>query len=175
MNTERHEELRLVPALDQQIAALLELCFPTDFGGRSFFQNRHHARFLTREDGALTGHLAVGFRAVWLGDQRLDVLGIAEVAVHPDFRRRGIGAALVVAALQEGRDAHADAVLLFGDQPIYGRAGFRAVTNPITRIEMHAARTGATIRDTPANLMVHPLGGTAWDDTAPLDLAGFTF
>ena len=175
MNIERHEELRLKPRLDQEIAELLGRVFPTDFGGRSFFQNRHHARFIAREGGVLAGHLAVCYRAVRLGDRRLDVLGVAEVGVDPAFRRRGIGAALVEAALKEGRDAHADAVLLFGVQPIYARAGFLAVKNPITRTEMQAAHTGATVREEAVHLMVHPLDGPAWDAAAPLDLAGFTF
>ncbi len=172
---ERHEELRLNGPLEAEIIDLLARVFPTDFGGRSFFQNRHHARFLVRVDGVLAGHLAVCHRAVWLGDRMLDVLGIAEVAVDPAFRRRGIGAALVEAAVQEGRDAHADAVLLFGEQPIYARAGFVAMKNPITRIEMHGARTGDTVREEAAHLMVHPLKGLNWDASAPLDLAGFTF
>ncbi|BAM03437.1 GNAT family N-acetyltransferase [Phycisphaera mikurensis] len=175
MNVERHEELRLAPALDREIAELIGRVFPTDFGGRSFFQNRHHARFLVRVGGTLAGHLAVCHRAVRLGYRVLDVLGIAEVAVDPAFRRRGIGVALVEAALREGRAAGVDAVLLFGVESIYARAGFVAVKNPITRIDMRGVRTGEIVREEAEHLMVHPLGESGWDATAPLDLAGFTF
>ena len=175
MKIERHEEMRLGGGVEREIAGLLEACFPTDFGGRSFFQNRHHVRLLVREGGELAGHLAVGYRAVRLGGRLLDAVGFAEVAVHPRFRRRGIGAALVEAGLEEGRAAGAAFALLFGEQRIYARAGFVAVSNPVVRVEMQDVRTEWIVRERAEHLMVRPLGEEAWDEDAELDLAGFTF
>ena len=175
MKIERHEEMRVSGDVEREIASLLEICFPTDFGGRSFFQNRHHVRLLAREGGKLAGHLAVGFRAVRLGGRLLDVVGFAEVAVHPAFRRRGIGAALVEAGLEEGRAAGAGFALLFGEQPIYAKAGFVTMSNPIVRVAMYGAQTEEIVRERAEHLMVQPLGDEAWDEAAELDLAGFTF
>jgi predicted N-acetyltransferase YhbS len=51
---------------------------------------------------------------------------LGPLAVHPDCRRRGIGAALMRRALNEaGRRGHR-AVLLVGDAAYYGRFGFSA-------------------------------------------------
>ena len=51
---------------------------------------------------------------------------LGPLAVHPDHRRRGIGAALMRRALHEaGRRGHR-AVLLVGDAAYYGRFGFSA-------------------------------------------------
>lgn len=60
-----------------------------------------------------------------------DALLLGPLAVHPEARNRGIGAALMKRALAEaGRRGHG-AVILVGDEAYYGRFGFSA------------ARTGA--------------------------------
>ena len=48
------------------------------------------------------------------------------LAVHPDCRCRGIGAALMRRALRAAADAGHGAVLLVGDAAYYGRFGFTA-------------------------------------------------
>ena len=175
MRITRHEETRLTAGLEAEITDLLARCFPTDFGGRSFFQNRHHARLVAREGEVLVGHLAVCFRAVRLGEELLDAAGFAEVAVDPAFRGRGVGAALIAAGLEEARAARAAVALLFGERSLYAAAGFAAAGNPVTRTDTPGARTGETLRGPHPCLRVHPLNGRAWNDAATLDLAGFVF
>jgi len=51
---------------------------------------------------------------------------LGPLAVHPGYRRRGIGAALMWRALRTAREAGHAAVLLVGDAPYYGRFGFTA-------------------------------------------------
>src|SRR6188508_3062478 len=49
---------------------------------------------------------------------------LGPLAVHPDWRQRGIGAALVRRALAHARMLGHGAVLLVGDACYYGRFGF---------------------------------------------------
>jgi predicted N-acetyltransferase YhbS len=49
---------------------------------------------------------------------------LGPLAVHPDYRNRGIGTTLVRRAIARARLAGHDAVLLVGDAPYYGRFGF---------------------------------------------------
>jgi predicted N-acetyltransferase YhbS len=77
---------------------------------------------------ARVGTLLVG--SVWLspiriGDTRALLLG--PLTVEPAFRERGIGQALIGRALEEAsRKAHR-VVILVGDEPYYGKSGFRPV------------------------------------------------
>lgn len=52
---------------------------------------------------------------------------LGPLAVHPDFAKRGIGQALLAAAIAADRLTPADAILLIGDAPYYVRAGFMPV------------------------------------------------
>jgi predicted N-acetyltransferase YhbS len=49
---------------------------------------------------------------------------LGPLAVHPDYRRRGIGSSLVQHALREAARHRHGAVLLVGAAPYYGRFGF---------------------------------------------------
>jgi predicted N-acetyltransferase YhbS len=75
------------------------------------------------EDGDLVG--TVRLWHVSAGPGRPALL-LGPLAVHPDCRKRGIGAALVRRALDAARRLGHRAVLLVGDAPYYGRFGFSA-------------------------------------------------
>ena len=51
---------------------------------------------------------------------------LGPLAVHPDYRNRGIGSALVRRALTRARLGGSPAILLVGDAAYYGRFGFTA-------------------------------------------------
>ena len=63
----------------------------------------------------------------------LDELHIATIAVHPDFRRQGIGELILTKALQDGREAGTQHALLEvragndAAQNLYRKFGFKAV------------------------------------------------
>jgi len=68
-----------------------------------------------------------------VGSVRLTPIGIGEtpalllgpLTVEPPFRDRGIGFALIERALAEARTQGHRLVVLVGDEPYYGRAGFK--------------------------------------------------
>jgi [ribosomal protein S18]-alanine N-acetyltransferase len=63
----------------------------------------------------------------------LDELHIATIAVHPDYRRQGIGELILTKALQDGREAGTEHALLevragnAAAQSLYRKFGFKAV------------------------------------------------
>jgi predicted N-acetyltransferase YhbS len=78
--------------------------------------------FVAREHGRVIG--TVRLWPVAAGSRPALLLG--PLAVHPDCRRRGVGAALMRRALRAAAEAGHAAVLLVGDAEYYGRFGFTA-------------------------------------------------
>ena len=173
---ERIEETRLTDRDDAGIAALIETCFTSsDFGGRSYFQNRPHLRLVRREGGRIVGHLGLFLRAVRMGGALVDVVGIGDVAVHPQARGQRLATAMVEAAISEARQGTAAFALLFGTRSLYAAAGFVRAGNEVTVTQMRGARTGAVETWRAQALMVLPLRDAPWDPDAPVDLLGFPF
>lgn len=59
---------------------------------------------------------------------------LGPLTVEPPFRDRGIGRALIMRALEEARGRGHRLVLLVGDEPYYGRCGFKRI--PKRQVEM---------------------------------------
>ncbi len=159
---------------EPEVAALLAACFPVDFGGRTFFKQRHHLRLLLLDPGVV-GHVAVTWRLVRLGPHLVDVAGLAEVATDPGRRGEGIARALVERAVAEARASLAAFVLLFGTAGLYGSLGFRPAANAIRHVAMDGGRTLDVREEKGLSLMVRPLRVAPWDGEAPLDLLGPMF
>ena|ERR1700733_2046371 len=78
---------------------------------------------------ARIGSLLVGsvrLTPIRIGDTPALLLG--PLTVEPPFRQRGIGLALINRALDDARDRGHRLVVLVGNEPYYGKAGFRPVS-----------------------------------------------
>lgn len=175
MALERIEELRLTPGQETEIAALLALCFTTDFGGRTAFRQRHHVRYLWREGGVLAGHVALTFRHIRQGNRIIPVTGLAEVATHPRHRGKGIARRLIEVAIDDSRASTAQFVMLLGTAALYPALGFLPATNMIRYVDMTEATTHAVEREMARELMVLPIAGRTWDRVTMVDLLGHLF
>jgi putative acetyltransferase len=74
-------------------------------------------------DGAVVGHVAVS--PVTVSDGSENWYGLGPISVEPARQRRGIGSALMNAALEELRRLEAAGCVLVGDPEYYFRFGFR--------------------------------------------------
>lgn len=114
------------------VADLIELCFAStlDPEGRNYIdQMRRNGRdsgflswaprviesvslplsgFVWEDSGQIVGNVSL----IPFSKGGLKVFLIANVATHPDYRRRGIARALTGAAIQRAREKHADAIWL---------------------------------------------------------------
>ncbi len=159
---------------EAQVAQLLRASFPTDFGGRSFYQQRPHLRIVWRAPEIL-GHIALFYRAIRVDGQLTDVTGLGDIATAPQARGQGIATALLDRALTIGRDSNAGFALLFGERTLYDRAGFRLAANVYTRVDMTGAHTGDVDRVQSRFLRVLSLKAAPWPERAELDLLGPLF
>jgi predicted N-acetyltransferase YhbS len=84
---------------------------------------------------ARVGRLLIGsvrLTPIRIGETPALLLG--PVTIEPTFRSRGIGAALIERALAGAREKDYRLVVLVGDEPYYGRAGFKRI--PKGRVTM---------------------------------------
>jgi putative acetyltransferase len=87
---------------------------------------------VAEEPGAIVGHVL--FSRLQAGEGR-GIAALAPLAVRADRRRRGLGADLCEAAIEEARRRGLEAILVLGDPAYYGRFGFshaaaRQVSSP---------------------------------------------
>jgi predicted N-acetyltransferase YhbS len=118
----RQEEPRDAPFIDLLVAR--------SFGPGRFAKSAWRLRegvlpeqglsFVAVEGGVLRG--SVRFWPIAIGRNRALLLG--PLAVEADQRGRGIGIALMKRGIEEARARGHCAILLVGDAPYYGRAGF---------------------------------------------------
>lgn len=87
--------------------------------------------FVAERDGTLVA--TVRYWPIAVGETRALMLG--PLAVRNELRGQGIGVGLMEHSLSEARRRGHRAVLLVGDEPYYGRVGFKAI-KPAGRITM---------------------------------------
>ena len=79
-------------------------------------------------DDRIVGHIL--FTPVTLSaNTGLSIMGVAPMAVLPEFQRRGIGSALVAAGLSRCRDLGAGAVVVLGHPDYYPRFDFKPASD----------------------------------------------
>src|SRR5271170_5117390 len=84
---------------------------------------------------ARIGTLLVGsvrLSPIRIGEAKVLLLG--PLTVEPPFRDRGVGQALIARALEEARAKGHQLVILVGDEPYYGKCGFKRI--PPGRVAM---------------------------------------
>lgn len=94
-------EADLSPADDQRIRDLLVLAFAryTDiFSTVSYYYSVPEYRvWLEDESGMMVAHLDFERRIIGVGDVDVSIVGVGEVATHPDYQGQGIGRQLMQA------------------------------------------------------------------------------
>ncbi|MGH6770441.1 MAG: GNAT family N-acetyltransferase [Xanthobacteraceae bacterium] len=114
-------------------ALAIERLYERTFGPGRFAKTAYRIRerlghrlelsFTARIGTLLVG--SVRLTAIRIGDTAALLLG--PLTVEPPFRERGIGQALMERALAEAKTRGHRLVLLVGDEPYYGKCGFRRI------------------------------------------------
>jgi putative acetyltransferase len=84
----------------------------------------HRVASLVADDAAVVGHVQLSRSWVDARERLVEALVLSPLSVHPDAQGRGVGTALVAAALERATALGAPAVFLEGSPDYYGRRGF---------------------------------------------------
>src|SRR6476469_2587347 len=82
------------------------------------------ADLVAEDEDTVLGHVALSRSWVDVRERLVDVLVLSPLSVHPDAQGRGVGTALVAAALDRAATLDAPAVFVEGSPDYYGRRGF---------------------------------------------------
>ena len=160
---------------ESQIAAILKQCFGGMHEGRTYCEQMPQQRLLGFCGDRLVGHLGLDYRMIRIGEAIFSVVGIIDLCVVPDLRRRGLAQRLLAAA--EERSAAQDfSVLMAKDTRLYERAGYRLLTKAdVTWLVIDELRShSVSNRDLTDAFMQKPLSAKQWPK-GPIDLLGFLF
>ncbi|MGC1349012.1 MAG: N-acetyltransferase [Xanthobacteraceae bacterium] len=121
-------------------ASAIERLHERTFGPGRYAKTAYRLREQVEHDLDLSftariGTLLVGsvrLSPVRVGEARALLLG--PLTVEPPFRERGVGQALIARALEQARSKGHHLVILVGDQPYYGKCGFKPI--PSGRVTM---------------------------------------
>jgi putative acetyltransferase len=124
----RAEEERDWPA----VHAVNASAFATSTEARLVAMLRERAQplisLVAENNGEIVGHIIFS-PVVLSGHGHLKILGLGPMAVLPKHQRKGIGAALVRAGLEQSKQLGFGAVVLVGHPDYYPRFGFRTVSH----------------------------------------------
>lgn len=121
-------------------ASAIERLHERTFGPGRYAKTAYRLREQVEHDLDLSftariGTLLVGsvrLSPVRIGEARALLLG--PLTVEPPFRERGVGQALIARALEQARSKGHQLVILVGDEPYYGKCGFKPI--PSGRVTM---------------------------------------
>jgi len=90
---------------------------------REYIAHRPELSFTARAGTLLIG--SVRLSSIRIGPTKALLLG--PLTVEPVFRERGVGQALIERALKEAGEKGHRLVILVGDEPYYGKSGFKPI------------------------------------------------
>ena len=83
-----------------------------------------HISLVAADGGRVVGHVFFSPVSIEPGDSSVAAMGLAPMAVLPEYQRRGVGSLLVREGLEECRRAGCVAVVVLGHPEYYPRFGF---------------------------------------------------
>lgn len=180
MKLEFINEFQISKPLSREINRLLSKCFPdVTYAKRDYFKQLPHYRILARNKEQLIRQVAIDFRVMNLNGFPINVMGVVDLCVHPEFQRQGIAKELMGALEKLGRD-HSDKVdclLLVTDNPIfYEKIGFKKVdiTTKWLKIDNHKNYGLGNEKIADAYFLIKQISNKKWVD-GELDYLGYMY
>lgn len=173
-------ELEIDSATKLDIAQLLLVAFPeVNYNNRHFFKQLPHYRLLLKEDNRLVGQMGIDFRVMCLNGELVTVLGVIDLAVHPDFQGKGLGTKLMKEFDKIASNHHynIDFAFLVTDKPgFYTRLGYKPTEITTSWLKLDQGRNYGVGHEkiTDSIFMFKQINSKVWRD-GELDLLGYMY
>lgn len=84
-----------------------------------------HISLVAVKDDEIVGHIFFSPVSIEPADEKFNSMGLAPMAVLPEFQNQSVGSALVKRGLEECKNLNFDAVFVLGHSKYYPRFGFQ--------------------------------------------------
>ncbi|QPQ35840.1 GNAT family N-acetyltransferase [Lysinibacillus sp. JNUCC-52] len=162
----------------EQLHKLLIESFEIYPENRIYFKQIPHFRFIICNDNEkVLAQVGLDYRAMKLGDEVINVLGIIDLCVNKIYRNKGLGTKLVRKVLKFAETNSVDFVLLGTEiEEWYEKIGFIKVSNTFTWHAIHDRKLkslGTRTRDID-RIMVKQTGKKKWNQDS-VDFLGYLY
>jgi len=168
------KDINVDEQLNRKLIEALTTCFPDQpvFKKQRYYKELPQHRWFVEDAGKIIAHTAIHEKTISTEAGDIRIVGIAEVLVHPDYRRQGL-AKMVLDAAHEWAISHGYefALLFFGEANVYKSSGYRIINNPIKYVDY---KTNEQKIDTSPIIMIKALTEKEWPE-GMIDLNGPTF
>ena len=180
MDVQFIDELALDVETKLQIADLMKACFPEeDFHGRHYFKQLPHYRLLLKDKNQLIGQLGLDYRVMTLNGESINVLGVMEFAIFPQYQKQGMARLLLneLDQLAQKFQTNIDFIFLVADQhDFYRKFGFQLTAQHarwlVTEEHINYGMKEGFFDDC---LMYKQVGTKPWVENGKLDLMGYWY
>lgn len=160
--------------LNQKLIDALTTCFPDQpvFKKQRYYKELPQHRWFIEDGNKVIAHTALHEKIITTEIRDIRIVGIAEVLVHPDYRRQGLAKMVLDAAHRWGKKHGFEfSLLFFGEENVYKSSGYKLINNPIKYVDY---KTNEEKVDTSPIIMVKALTEKTWPNGL-IDLNGPTF
>lgn len=159
------------------IQSLLQYCFEDYPLDRTYINSIPHFRILLHHDGIVLGHCGCHFRLVSDGIRLIEVIGIADLCIHPTIQHLGHGASILKFIKDRCNSSSAEYIVCFSAENIfYEKNGFILHDLACKWLCLLDGKTLGIIHRKLANMIyIFPLGKTPQWSGKHLDLIGPVF
>jgi len=159
-----------------EILSLLNTSFDNIFLDRIFFKQTPHKRFFIRENNTIIAQVGVDYRAMNLNGQLIHVIGIIDLCVAKEHRKKGIGTQLLKTVEKQYKEK-ADFILLFADKhKVYLNNGYKLSNNTVKWLGIDGGKTIGIITENLADCLMYKSikKGAVWTE-GNLDMMGYLY
>ncbi|AIL70747.1 acetyltransferase [Vibrio vulnificus] len=168
-------EIDVTEAQHKSIEVLRNQSFPDHQSNRSYYKQLPHMRVLRYEDDLLVGYLGLDYRAIKVGDEVYNVLGIIDFCVAEQHRGKGIGSTMLseVSSFAEGKAV--DFIMLISElDEFYLRHGYRKVEGIQSWLRLHEHTNYGIAVEHIDELFIKPISGKQWTN-GHIDWLGYMY
>jgi len=173
---ESKHETELSKQEREELLTILNNSFDGVFGSQIFFKQIPHLRYFVKGNDKIIAHVGIDYRGMNLGGKIIFVVGIIDLCVVPNHRRKGWGSELIK-HIENTYKEKADFLLLFADDHrVYLKNGFTLANNQVSWLGIDKGKTlGIISKNLDDCLMYKPLNKDALWSIDSLDMMGYLY